>query len=254
MASRIISETTKTRKGTAGLGKRTNTKKHAGDRQKTDHRTAEDKRVDDEKWLHRERYDELVASGILTGHKGNTSGDIRSNYWPHKVGLQPDEAGNPLKNAYTAQTSTMTSGAAVQQEEDTIINDVEALRMLWIKDDTSWNTSEVFGEHRKKLRPFSEDYKNRKIKLLGHVIRADNEDPMRKVTFLPNTIEEWGFAHRRVGRPKDQWLHETKKLVWEKCRHMEDRQGYAKPDKRTKYKGKTLQETYIHTWAEDRCF
>ena len=170
------------------------------------------------------------------------------------MGLQPDEEGNPLNRACTAQTSTMTSGAASQQEEDTITNDVEALRMLWIKDDTSWNTSEVFGEHRKQLRPFSEDYKHRKTKLLGHVIRADNEDPMKKITFLPNTIEEWGFAHRRVGRPKDQWLHETKKLVWKKCRHMENRQGYKKADKRTKYKGKTLQEAYIHTWAEDRCF
>ena len=37
---------------------------------------------------------------------------------------------------------------------------------------------------------------------------------MRKVTFSPNTINEWGYAHKRVGRPKDQWLYETKKLVW----------------------------------------
>ena len=148
----------------------------------------------------------------------------------------------------------MTIDAAMQQEGDTLVNEVEALRMLWIKDDTSWNTAEVFGEHRKKLRPFSEDYKYRKIKLLGHVIRAGDTDPMRKVTFMPSTIKEWGTAHRRVGRPKDQWLYETKKLVWKKCRHMEDKQGHSKPDKRTKYKGKPLQETYIHTWAEDRCF
>ena len=40
----------------------------------------------------------------------------------------------------------------------------------------------------------------------------------------------------------------------EKCRHMEDRQGHSKPDKKTKYKGKDLQEAYIHTWAEDRHF
>ena len=37
---------------------------------------------------------------------------------------------------------------------------------------------------------------------------------MRKVTFSRSTIEEWGYAHRRVGRPKDQWPYETKKLVW----------------------------------------
>ena len=118
-----------------------------------------------------------------------------------------------LKNyKYTnSETSNTTQWATLQQENDTLINDIEALKMLWIKDDTSWNTAEVFGEHRKKLRPFSEDYKYKKIKLLGHVIRADNADPMRKVTFSPNTIVERGYAHRRVGRPKDQCLHETKK-------------------------------------------
>ena len=95
MASRIISETTKTRKGAAGLGKQTNNKKHRGNSQKTDPRTKEDQRVDEEKWLHRERYDELVSTGILTGHKGNASGTIRSNYWLDKVGIQPDVVENP---------------------------------------------------------------------------------------------------------------------------------------------------------------
>ena len=112
----------------------------------------------------------------------------------------------------------------------------------------------MFGEHRKKLRAFSEDYKHRRSKLLGHVIRADNNDPMRKVTFAANTIEEWGFDKRRVGRPKDQWLFETKRTVWKKCRHMEDRQGHKKQNKRTKYKGKPLQEAYLDTWAVERRF
>ena len=42
------------------------------------------------------------------------------------------------------------------------------------------------------------------------------------------------------------------KTGMEKCRHMEDRQGHAKPHKKTKHKGKYLQDAYIHTWAEDR--
>ena len=244
MASRIISETTKHREGTAGLGKQTNNRKRKGDTQKTDLRTKEDQRVDEEKWLHREKYEELVAAGILIGQKGNTSGTIHSNYWLDRGGTQ------------TTETTSGTQRETLQQEHEneTLLNDIEALKLLWIKDDTSWNTAEVLGEHRKKLRPFSADYKNTKIKLLGHVIRADNADPMRKVTFSPNTIVEWGYAHRRVGRPKDQWLYETKKLVWKKCRHMEDRQGHSKPDKKTKFKGKDLQEAYIYTWAEDRHF
>ena len=126
--------------------------------------------------------------------------------------------------------------------------------MLWVKADTSWDTAAVFGEHKKKLRAFSEDYKYRRSKLLGHIIRADNSDPMRKVTFAADNIVEWGFDKRRVGRPKDQWLFETKRAAWKKCRHLEDRQGHRKQNKRTKYRGKPVQDAYIHTWADERQF
>ena len=94
------------------------------------------------------------------------------------------------------------------------------------------------------------------MRLMGHVIRVDNEDPMRKVTFKENTIQEWAFDKRRVGRPKDQWTEATKKAIWKKHRHLtfEDRQGHRRPDKRTKYKQKPLQNAYIHTWADARHF
>jgi hypothetical protein len=131
---------------------------------------------------------------------------------------------------------------------------LDALKMLWVKEDTTWDTQAVWGPYKKRLRPFSEDYKHRQTKLLGHVIRASNEDPMRKVTFRPNTIRAWGTPLRRVGRPKNQWLHSAKTQVWKKCRHMEDRQTHNRPNKRTKYKGKRLQEAYIHLWAEDRYY
>ena len=137
-------------------------------------------------------------------------------------------------NTDTASTDPYTHISKGDAQTDTLVNDIEALKMLWVKEDTSWDTAAVFGEHRKKLRAFSEDYKHRKSKLLGHIIRADNNDPMRKVTFAANTIEEWGFDKRRVGRPKDQWLFESKRTAWKKCRHMEDRQGHRKQNKRTK--------------------
>ena len=62
-----------------------------------------------------------------------------------------------------------------------------------------------------KVKPVSEGYKHCKINLLGHVIRAGDTDPMRKVTFMPNTMKEWGTAGGRLGRPKDQWLQDAKK-------------------------------------------
>ena len=193
----------------------------------TNIKTAEDKRICAERALYKDNYEALVANGTLRGHSGNTD---------------------------TASTDSYTHISKGDAQTDTLVNDIEALKMLWVKEDTSWDTAAVFGEHRKKLRAFSEDYKYRKSKLLGHIIRADNNDPMRKVTFAANTIVEWGFDKRRVGRPKDQWLFETKRAAWKKCRHMEDRQGHRKQNKRTKYRGKPVQDAYIHTWADERQF
>jgi len=77
---------------------------------------------------------------------------------------------------------------------------------------------------------------------------------MRKVTFAENSIEEWAIDKRRIGRPRDQWTDETKNAVWKKFRHLEDRQGHKKQNKKTRYKHKPMQEAYIHTWAEERKF
>ena len=230
MASRIISETNKEKKEQKfKKGEKTRQQKgwgsHIRQTQEAKINSTEEERVNADKCLYKDNYDALVTNGTLTGHSGNAKG---------KQQTDDTDTGN--------------------KQEDTFLHDIEVLKMLWVKEDTSWDTAAVFGEHRKKLRAFSEDYKYRKTKLLGHVIRADNSDPMRKVTFAPNTVEEWGFAQRRVGRPKDQWLHEAKKTAWKKCRHMEDRQGHTKQQKQTKYKGKPIQDAYIHTWAEERRF
>ena len=58
---------------------------------------------------------------------------------------------------------------------------------------------------------FSETYKLRKLKLLGHVIRCGEEDPMRQVTFQQNSRRDLTFGQRRIGRPKNQWTTEAKK-------------------------------------------
>ena len=173
-----------------------------------------------------------MADGTLTGHRGNAGGDSPPDQ-EQKMGI--------IKQGRATRT-------------DTLLDDIEALRLLWIKEDTSWDTAAVLGEHRKKLRAFSEDYKYRKSKLLGHIIRADNDDPMRKVTFAPSTIVEWGFASRRVGRPKDQWLFESKKQCGKNADTWKTDKGTTKIDKRTKYTETPLQDAWIYTWGEERHF
>ena len=229
MAGRILSEGH--RKG--GSQANTTRDKQGEESGNQDYRTAEDKRVDADKWMYRDNYKELTRAGTLLPHRGNPSGVTRSTYWPDREG----KAHNDPAMEDTKQTRKHT---------------IEALQQLWIKEDSMWDTQAVFGPYRKQLRLFSDTYQQRRIKLLGHVIRASDDDPMRKVTFRPGTIKPWGTPVRRVGRPRMQWLRGAKTQAWKKLRHMEDTQGSDKPYKRKKYKGKKLQEAYLHLWAEDR--
>ena len=149
------------------------------------------------------------------------------------------------------ETKPLVQDTTARTEEQ---NTLEMLQELWIKEDTKWETAKVMGPYRKPLRAFSEDYKHRQTKLLGHVIRAADHDPMRQVTFKPGGVRNWSTPIRRVGRPKEQWIQGAKKQAWKKCRHLQNRQGHKNLQKRTKYKKKPVQEAYLHTWAEERQF
>ena len=48
---------------------------------------------------------------------------------------------------------------------------------------------------------FESTLKQRRIKFLGHILRAANNDPMRAITFQPNTAKPAIVHKRRVGRP-----------------------------------------------------
>ena len=59
-----------------------------------------------------------------------------------------------------------------------------------------------------KLRPVSKVISDRAITLLGHLIRADNNDQMRKVAIDAEFIRVERYK-RRVGRPRFYWLQNT---------------------------------------------
>jgi hypothetical protein len=106
------------------------------------------------KWLYKDQYAALVASGRIQGHHGSPSGIIRSNYWPEQEGLKPEEgAGNNHENQ---------APSSIQKENfDTTRENIETLKMLWIKEHTSWDTTEVLGEHRKQVKLFSTGYRGK---------------------------------------------------------------------------------------------
>ena len=55
------------------------------------------------------------------------------------------------------------------------------------------------GDNRKITR-FSEYHMNRRAKLLGHILRSSNDDPMRQVSFLPHSASrvDWKKTSRKT--------------------------------------------------------
>ena len=72
----------------------------------------------------------------------------------------------------------------------------------------------MLSEDNKKIKLISEMLKDKRKRLLGHVMRCENSDPLYQVTFK----DEGGykqFDHKRVGRPRGHWAEETMKETME---------------------------------------
>jgi len=71
------------------------------------------------------------------------------------------------------------------------------------------------GEKDRKIKLISEIMEERKTKLLGHIMRRDEKDPLKQVCF-----DDEGYQHiyetRRVGRPRIHWVRETMKNTFSK--------------------------------------
>ena len=66
---------------------------------------------------------------------------------------------------------------------------------------------------------FSHCYNERRAKLLGHIARISQEDPLRQISFQPNSMNRIPYGKKRNGRPRQNWLHHTKKYIYEKKFH-----------------------------------
>ena len=60
----------------------------------------------------------------------------------------------------------------------------------------------------------SETINQRKLKLLGHIIRADQTDPIRQVTFENESVRPRFKGYRRVGKPRLNWTKNNIQKVW----------------------------------------
>ena len=55
---------------------------------------------------------------------------------------------------------------------------------------------------------------NRKAKLMGHIARTENNDPLRQITFQADTAYRIQYGKKRVGKPRQNWIHQTKKYIY----------------------------------------
>ena len=103
----------------------------------------------------------------------------------------------------------------------------------------------------KEVRPFNKAYKLRRQKLLGHVLRASNEDPLRQVTFVEDSAKPLSYTKKRAGKPREQWTEQAMKRVWKEFRHEAPKANASRPNKKRKYKASGRQTKYILQWAKD---
>ena len=79
--------------------------------------------------------------------------------------------------------------------------------------DRTWTNQRVIESlttsHNLKFERFSETWKFRKVKLLGHIIRSHRYDPLRQVLYEKGTLMPRIEHKRRVGKPRANWLIET---------------------------------------------
>ena len=82
----------------------------------------------------------------------------------------------------------------------------------------------------RQVRPLTMVLEEKKLNMLGHVIRRDFSHPLQQVTFdtaantrygRPLAIkEQWG--KRRQGRPRLHWTHENMRKAWDHIRTQEN--------------------------------
>ena len=79
-------------------------------------------------------------------------------------------------------------------------------------EDRSWTNDKVIEAASlalgRPLRIFSEVWRSAKFRLLGHLLRAETEDPMRQVVFKKDSWLPRAPIKLRVGKPRDQWVVE----------------------------------------------
>ena len=112
---------------------------------------------------------------------------------------------------------------------------------------------QVQRNQNREVKPFSVTWQARRQKLMGHLIRTSDDDPLRQVALQPSRADPIDVGKRRSGHPRKRWVSDVYNSLWKKHRHLVPRGG-GRPFKRKKYKAKRKQHQHIDDWARQRKF
>ena len=80
------------------------------------------------------------------------------------------------------------------------------------------NSQVAFRGQDQTIQSIQSTLQQRRIALVGHILRQDNGHPIRIVSFRSSSAAPLEVLHRRVGRPRKNWLQESLRMVWQKIR------------------------------------
>ena len=66
----------------------------------------------------------------------------------------------------------------------------------------------------KNIKQFSEMITHTKTKLVGHILRSNNEDPLRQCTYEIDTADPKHIGIRRRGGPRQNWTKHNHQHIW----------------------------------------
>jgi hypothetical protein len=75
-------------------------------------------------------------------------------------------------------------------------------------------TQELYPQGDRKFEPWSSTLRTKRLKFLGHIIRAGPGTPTYDAVFADDTLRMWAPAIRRAGRPRLSWVEHTMTEAW----------------------------------------
>ena len=93
----------------------------------------------------------------------------------------------------------------------------------------------------RKIKPLTEILEDKRLKLLGHVLRRPRSHPQHQVTFDSFLARPKVPTLRRVGRPRKFWTTENMRKAWEIIQQADNAQPHVPFDPANR----TIRETLI---------